>query len=136
MTSKFKYYVVSAVDSGETCDGKPRVLLLTEKEEEAKAYVENDMKDYVDNATDDNGNCIYDVVDFDKMSIHTNDFSFGCEWNIETVDLEVPNLVKMYLKELVKLRECDYCGMMELLESDPRRQLYVQCTQHIRSLYE
>ena len=77
-------YVVSIVDHGNTCDGKARVLLIADKLEEAQAYVRNDMEDYIDVATDDNGNCPFDKINFDKMSIRNEDGN-GCEWNIESI---------------------------------------------------
>ena len=29
------------------------------------------------------------IVDFDKWSAHTEDYSYGCEWNISEHDLEI-----------------------------------------------
>lgn len=81
-----KIWVVTAVDYGDSCDGKARVLSVCKTEEEARAYVRNDMEEYVDDATDDNGNCSYETVDFAGMCIYTYNRENGCEWNIEEVD--------------------------------------------------
>lgn len=80
-TTKF---VVSIVDHDDSYDGKARVLLIADKMEEARAFVRNDMEDYIDAATDDNGNCPFNKIDFDKMSIRNEDGD-GCEWNIEPI---------------------------------------------------
>lgn len=81
-TTKF---VVTAVDYGVNCDGKARVLLIVDNLEEARAFVRNDMEDYIDTATDDDGNCPFDKINFDKMSIMNEDGN-GCEWNIESIE--------------------------------------------------
>ena len=81
-TTKF---AVTIVDYGGNYDGKARVLLLTDTLEEARAFVRNDMEDYIDTATDDDGNCPYDKIDFDRMSI-MNENGNGCEWNISSVE--------------------------------------------------
>lgn len=76
-----KKFIVTAVDSGETCDGKARVLVVCNTREEAKAFVQNDIEAWADEREGE------DIeVDFDKMSAHyayNNDN--GCEWNIEEV---------------------------------------------------
>ena len=79
-----KKFIVTAVDSGETCDGKARVLEVCSTREEAKAFVQNDIEAWADEREGE------DIeVDFDKMSAHyayNNDN--GCEWNIEEVDIK------------------------------------------------
>ena len=79
-----KKFIVTAVDSGETCDGKARVLEVCNTREEAKAFIQADIEEWVNERA---GECV--EVDFDKMSAHyayNNDN--GCEWNIEEVDIE------------------------------------------------
>ena len=79
-----KKFIVTAVDVGETCDGKARVLAVCSTREEAKAFVQADIEEWVNERA---GECV--KVDFDKMSAHyayNNDN--GCEWNIEEVDIK------------------------------------------------
>lgn len=83
-----KRWIVTEVDSGDTCDGKARVLAVCTTEEEARAFVRNDMEERVDDATDDEGSCSYDVVDFDKMSLSTHTGENSCEWNVEEIEFD------------------------------------------------
>ena len=83
-----KRWIVTAVDLGDTCDGKARVLAVCKTEEEARAFVRNDMEERVDDATDDEGNCSYDVVDFDEMSMWTHNDCNSCEWNVEEIEFD------------------------------------------------
>ena len=78
-----KKFIVTAVDSGDTCDGKARVLAVCSTREEAKAFVQADIEEWVDERA---GECV--EVDFDKMSAHyVYSNGNGCEWNIEEVDI-------------------------------------------------
>ena len=78
-----KKFIVTAVDSGDTCDGKARVLGVCNTREEAKAVVQNDIETWADEREGE------DIeVDFDKMSAYHNCNYDGCEWNIEEVDIE------------------------------------------------
>lgn len=130
---KISKVVVSAIDIGDSCDGKPRVLFITDKMEEAQAYVRNDMEDYIDEATDDNGSCAYDQIDFNKMFVKNGDYQ-GCEWNIETITHEIPDEFKKYLEDYLRLLQCDYDGILELLDSDPKRTERVKLINRIESL--
>lgn len=81
-----KRWIVTVVDYSDSSDGKARTLGLFKTYDEAKAYVDEDMKDYVDaNGEEDD----FDI-DFSKMSISLADCDIedccGCEWNIEEVD--------------------------------------------------
>lgn len=74
-----KLWIVTAVDHGETCDGKARVLAICHSEDEAKAYIRNDMEEWADQRAGEGVE-----VDFDKMSAHYDyDSDEGCEWNYE-----------------------------------------------------
>lgn len=81
---KAKKWIVTAVDMGETANGKPRVLKVCDTKEAAMEYVRTDMDGFVARATD-----MDLAADYAVMSIHNVDYSFGCEWNIEEVDIEV-----------------------------------------------
>ena len=80
-----KTFIVTAVDISETVDGKARVLAVCNTRDEAKSFVKNDMEDFINDATEMNP-----IADFDKMSARTEDGTYGCEWNIEEVDFEMP----------------------------------------------
>lgn len=82
-----KLWIVTAVDYGDSCNGKARVIGAFKSFDEAKEYVKQDMQDYIDaNGEEDDFDC-----DFDKMSIGLADCDiddiFGCEWNIEEVEV-------------------------------------------------
>ena len=76
-------YIVTAVDHGETCDGKARILDVCDTKDEALAFVRDDIEHWADERA---GEGI--EVDFDKMSTrYTDDTDNGCEWNIECRDV-------------------------------------------------
>ena len=79
-----KLFIVTAVDTSETADGKAVVVDVCSTREEAINVIKNDMESYVDDAAG-----MELVVDFDKWSIHTEDYSYGSEWNISEHDLEI-----------------------------------------------
>lgn len=79
-----KLFIVTAVDTSETADGKAVVVDVCSTREEALNVVKNDMESYVDDAAG-----MELVVDFDKWSAHTEDYRYGCEWNISEHDLEI-----------------------------------------------
>lgn len=68
-----KVYVVTYIDSGETCDGKPRCAGVYKTRQEAEAYVKSDIESYSDMGYD---------VDYDSMSCE----EAQCEWNIEEIN--------------------------------------------------
>ena len=80
-------FIVTAVDHGETCDGKARVLEVCNTREEAKAFVRADIEKWADDRAG-----IPIVVDFDKMSAKYNWETLndpdGCEWNIEEIEIK------------------------------------------------
>lgn len=86
---KFSRFIVTAVDYDRDgqCDGKARILGAFRFEDEAKEFVTNDMHDFIDEHTSDQGFCPY-ILEDDKMSAHNDDWSAGCEWNIEEVEIE------------------------------------------------
>jgi hypothetical protein len=84
-----KTYIITAVDSGDTCDGKARVLKACATYEAAREFVKQDIKQYITNA---NGYPL--KVDWEKLSACAEDNTFGCEWNIEELDIEPYNYKK------------------------------------------
>ena len=79
-----KLWIVTAVDTSDTADGKARVLANCSTYDEAKNFVKNDMEDFINDADEMNP-----IADFDKMSVSTGDGMYGCEWNIEEVDVKL-----------------------------------------------
>ena len=77
-----KLWIVTAVDTSDTADGKARVIAHCSTYDEAKNFVKNDMEDFIDDAAEMNP-----IADFDKMSVSTEDGMYGCEWNIEEVEV-------------------------------------------------
>ena len=79
-----KLFIVTAVDTSETANGKAIVVDVCNTRDEAVNVIRNDMESYVDDAAG-----MELVVDFDKWSAHTKNYSYGCEWNISEHDLEI-----------------------------------------------
>lgn len=77
-----KKYVVTYVDTAETCDGKARVMGIYDSMETAREKVREDMGHYLD-SNDGKGFEAY----WDKMSVWNGDGTCGCEWNIEEVTI-------------------------------------------------
>ena len=79
-----KIWIAMYVESGETCDGKARVLKACATKEEAQDEVCADIEDWADDRAGENVE-----VDFDKMSVSDQDRDEGCEWCIEEVEIPV-----------------------------------------------
>ena len=78
-----KKYIVTAVDHGETCDGKARVLDVCNTKDEAMGFAHADIAQWADERAGE-----HIVVDFDKMSARYMDGTDnGCEWKIECRDI-------------------------------------------------
>ena len=85
-----KIWIVTAIDYGDSSDGKARVLAACKSEEEAKAYVHDNIKAWADERA---GKGV--EVDFNKMNAHydinSDDYDYSCddscEWNIEEVEI-------------------------------------------------
>ena len=93
-----KMFIVTAVDISETVDGKARVLAVCNTRDEAKNFVKHDMEDFINDAAEMNP-----VADFEKMSARTEDGMYGCEWNIEEVDFEMPPIHKSKIEAAEKV---------------------------------
>lgn len=77
-----KLHIVTTVDTSETADGKARIVKICKNRNEAIEYVNKDMESFV---ADADGMSL--EVEKDKMSIHTSDYQYGCEWNIEAIEI-------------------------------------------------
>jgi len=77
-----KKWIVTAVDTSDSADGKARVLKVCATREEAESFIEDDIADFAADAED-----MDLVVEQGKMSAHTRDYSYGCEWNLEEVEV-------------------------------------------------
>ena len=75
-----KIWMAMYLESGETCDGKARVLKACATKEEALNEVQADIENWADDRAGENVE-----VDFDKMSVSDHDRDEGCEWCIEEV---------------------------------------------------
>jgi hypothetical protein len=84
-----KMFIVTAVDTSDTADGKARVLKACATLNEAKEFVKLDIKQYITNA---NGYPL--KVDWEKLSACAEDDTLSCEWNIEEVDIIMPFMCK------------------------------------------
>lgn len=79
-----KLFIVTSVDTSESTDGKAVVVDVCGTKEEALNLVRNEMEAYADDGAE-----LELVIDFNRMSAHTEDFKYGCEWNISEHDLEL-----------------------------------------------
>ena len=77
-----KIWIAMYVESGETCDGKPRVLKACATKEEARNEVQADIEKWADDRAGENVE-----VNFDKMSASYQNRGEGCEWCIEEVEI-------------------------------------------------
>ena len=77
-----KIWIAMYVESGETCNGKPRVLKACATKDEARNEVRADIEKFADDRAGENLE-----VDFDKMSASYRDYDDGCEWNIGEVEI-------------------------------------------------
>ena len=73
-----KIWIAMYAESGETRDGKPRVLKACATKEEALNEVRADIEDWSDDRVGENVE-----VDFGKMSVSDRDRDERCEWYIE-----------------------------------------------------
>ena len=73
-------FIVTYVDTAETCDGKARVMGVYDSMSTAREKVRDDMENYLKLNDDE----VFEVY-WDKMSVWNNDGRRGCEWNIEEV---------------------------------------------------
>ena len=82
---KIKRYIVTAVNfDDDYCDGKARVLATCKSKDEAKNFVIEDMREYVDAHANKSI-----VMDEDSMQVFIDNSLNGCEWNIEDVEIEI-----------------------------------------------
>lgn len=86
MNETEKIYVVTALDSGDTCDGIPEKVGQFSTREEAEEYVRQDMRGYCDNYTwvdektgETHGPKTYDE---DRMFIESSGGESSCQWTI------------------------------------------------------
>jgi len=78
-----KIWIVTAVDIGDSCDGKARVIGAYNDEQKARDFITADMEGYVNDAEGMNLE-----VDYGKMTAHTHSYEYGCDWNIEEVEVK------------------------------------------------
>lgn len=91
-----KLFIVTAADTGETADGKARILGTYKNRKDAVKYVKKDMEGFLHDSHEMNPH-----VDYVKMSIHTENYMYGCEWNIEEIEVPLPD--KKQIKKTEKV---------------------------------
>lgn len=97
---KITRYIMTVVDFGQNgqCSGKAQILGSFKTEDEAKAYIDEDMRDFIDdntNVDEDTGIAYCDyIIDVEAMSIHDEAYANGCEYNIEAININVDDELK------------------------------------------
>lgn len=66
-------YAVTAIDNGDSCDGRPRCLGVFKTRSEAVKYIEADIENYEDKGSE---------VNYDDWTATT------CVWNLNEVSVE------------------------------------------------
>lgn len=81
-----KRWIVTACnfDIDGQCDDKARVLIACNSKEEAKNFILEDMREYVDLHADEGM-----ILDEDKMRVADDSCLNGCEWNLEEVEIDL-----------------------------------------------
>lgn len=77
-----KLYIVTAVDFSDTSDHKPRVVIATTNKELAESEIDLEMRCFLKNSEDKEIS-----VDSSNLNAWNEDYSFGCEWNMEEVEV-------------------------------------------------
>ena len=75
-----KAYILTAVDYGDTCDGKARTIGVFFDRDEAQKVLNADIEDYA---------AMHPTYTEGKLAV-TDENGNGCEWNIEEVDIRIP----------------------------------------------
>ena len=78
-------WVVTAVDVGDSCDGKARVLKLCTSKKDALDYIDKDMTEYYKKMSLEYDGCVN--MDMKKMYIYDDKYDNGCEWNFEKIGI-------------------------------------------------
>ena len=89
-----KRWIVTACDfnvDGQ-CDGKARVLAACNSEEEAKNFIIEDMREYVDQHADEGM-----VLDEAKMRVADSSYLNGSEWNLQEIEVDLGCYEHYYL---------------------------------------
>lgn len=88
-------------DRNGNCDGKSRIEMVVDTEEEAKECIKNSICNYIVDHTSDSGDCEF-IPDFDHMRVHTPNFDCCCEWNYHHLDINFTKCeIKNYMSEKV-----------------------------------
>lgn len=92
---KISRFLVTATDYDENGNRstKPRLLGVFNLEEDAYAFMLDDMHDYIDSHTDDEGNCKF-ILDDVKYDIHDEGYLNGCDYSVMPVEIELTDAEK------------------------------------------
>ena len=89
-----KKWIVTAVDTSETCDGKARVLKACNSPEEALSYAKADMEEWIarykEEGIEYDFTCLSATFDYNSGN--------GCQWNVEEVEVPEEEL-SPYIKK-------------------------------------
>lgn len=75
-----KVYIVTAVDYGDSVDGKARTIGVSFDRDEEQKVLDGDMDYY---------KCMHPTYKEGRLAV-TDDDGNGCEWNIESMDVRIP----------------------------------------------
>lgn len=81
-------WIITAVDTSDTADGKARVIGVYANKTTALSEVRKDMDYFIGDANGMELN-----INYDKMSISSVDGNYGCEWNVEEVTIPKYNFI-------------------------------------------
>lgn len=93
-----KAYIVTAVDYGDSVDGKARAIGVFFDRDEAQKALEADMNTYKGYFT-----TLGQKVTEDDLAVWHND-NHGCEWNVEDKEILIP-LTMLQIKNLNSIAE-------------------------------
>ena len=104
-----KAYILTAVDHGETCDGKARTLGIHFAYEDAARAKSEDMTTYRNTCLALSGR---EPLYYNEGRGYCHiDVGQGCEWNIEEVDIRIP---------LTPLQFCELNGIAQQIAENPK----------------
>lgn len=101
-----KKWIVTAVDTSETCDGKARVLKACNSPEEALSYAKADMEEWIarnkEEGIEYDFTCLSATLDYNTGN--------GCQWNVEEVEVPEEELSPYIKKHLMQWPLKSYPG--------------------------
>lgn len=84
-----KRYAVTAIETSDISDCKPRVRGIFKTKDEAKNYVNEDIKEWIDEHAGQDVSCDFEWMSASYRDDNWDDTYTKCEWNIEEVEIEL-----------------------------------------------